>query len=94
MLKDGGVPLFQGSGAKTVYARCTTRFNKVVNKELVNDLRSLGFSKGDLASHSCRKQVASWVASECTVSPPIVSLCLRAGWVHWIYPNWNDAKRM
>ena len=35
----------------------------------------------DLGTHSCRKGVATMVAAGCTVSPPIVSICVRPGWV-------------
>ena len=80
ILKGGGVPLFQGTNSKTVYARYMARFNNVVTKELVRDLRALGYEPGDLASHSTRKGVGTWVCSGCTVSPPIVAVCLRAGW--------------
>ncbi|EJK63971.1 hypothetical protein THAOC_15345, partial [Thalassiosira oceanica] len=80
ILKGGGVALFEGTTAKSVYARYMARFNNVVNKELVRDLRTLGYEPGDLASHSARKGVATWVCSGCTVSPPIVAVCLRAGW--------------
>ena len=31
--------------------------------------------------HSCRKVVETMVASGCAVSPPIVSICIRSGWV-------------
>ena len=36
---------------------------------------------GDVGTHSCRKGVATVVAAGCTVSPPIVSICVQAGWV-------------
>ena len=34
-----------------------------------------------LGTHSCRKGVATMVAAGCTVSPPIVSVCVSTGWV-------------
>jgi len=40
----------------------------------------LGVEAGDLGSHSARKGAATFVACGTTVSPPIVSICLRAGW--------------
>ena len=43
--------------------------------------KKYGFEKGDLGSHSCCKGVATMVAARSTVSPPIVSLCIRAGWI-------------
>ena len=47
-----------------------------------SDLKDMivGFEPGDLGTHSARKGVGTMVAAGCTVSPPIVSLCLRAGW--------------
>ena len=48
------------------------------NKE---ELQLLGVEEWDLYTHSCRKGVATIVAAGCTVSPPIVSICIRAGWV-------------
>ena len=77
VLKGGTI--FQGKTAKTVYSRYSTRFKKIV-KELKNELIKLGYAEGDLGSHSVRKGVGTMVASGCTVSPPIVSLCLRVGW--------------
>ena len=38
-----------------------------------------GFEDGDLGSHSCHKGVVIMVAAGSTVSPSIVSLCIRAG---------------
>ena len=40
----------------------------------------MGVEPGDLGTHSCRKGVGTMVAAGCTVSPPIVSICVRAGW--------------
>ena len=40
----------------------------------------LGFGAGDIGSHSCRKEVATLVDAGCTVPPPIVTLCILAGW--------------
>ena len=41
----------------------------------------MGVKICDLGTHSCCKGVATMVAAGCTVSPPIVSICVRAGWV-------------
>ena len=41
----------------------------------------MGVKPGDLGTHSVQKGVATMVAAGCTVSPPIVSLCLRVGWI-------------
>ena len=35
----------------------------------------------DLGTNSCRKGVVTMVAAGCTLSPPIVSICMSAGWV-------------
>ena len=40
----------------------------------------MGFEIGDLGTHSSRKGVATMIAAGCTVSPPIISICIRAGW--------------
>ena len=44
-------------------------------------LAALGYKKGDLGTHSCRKGVATMVSSGCTVAPPMVSVCIRTGLV-------------
>ena len=41
---------------------------------------ALGISPGDLGSHSARKGSSSHASSGTTVSPPMVSICLRAMW--------------
>jgi len=45
------------------------------------ELFDLGFLPGDLGTHSCRKGVATLIASGCTVCPPLLSLCICAGWI-------------
>eukprot|EP00804_Cyclotella_cryptica_P006115 CCRYP_010730-RA/>CCRYP_010730-RA protein AED:0.34 eAED:0.34 QI:0/0/0/1/1/1/2/0/216 len=60
------------------YSRFSTRLAKTVGKMEAEDLQ--GYEANDFGSHSARKGVATWVAGGCTVSPPIVALCLRAGW--------------
>ena len=69
--------LFQGTSQ---YNRYSKLFLGVIsdNKE---ELQMLGIEEGGLGTHSCRKGVATMVAAGCTVSPPIVSICIRAGWV-------------
>ena len=44
-------------------------------------LKILGVEEGDLGTHSCRKGVVTMVAAGYTVSRPIISICIRAGWV-------------
>ena len=69
--------LFQGTSQ---YNRYSKLFLAVIsdNKE---ELQLLGVEEGDLGTHSCRNGVATMVAAGCTVSPPIVSICIREGWV-------------
>ena len=56
------------------------QFNNL-KQDMKEELDKLGFSPGDLGTHSNHKGVGTMVAAGCTVSPPIVSLCIRAGWV-------------
>ena len=42
--------------------------------------RKLGVGVGDLGSHSARKGSCSFASAGSTVSPPMVSICLRALW--------------
>ena len=44
-------------------------------------LNTLGVEEGNIGIHSSRKVVATMVAAGCTVTPPIVSICIRSGWV-------------
>lgn len=74
---QGDVPLFEGTSQ---YNRYSTRYAQLVCM-LEIPLKKLGYEPGDLGTHSSRKGVATMVAAGCTVSPPIVSLCIRAGWV-------------
>ncbi|GFH55956.1 hypothetical protein CTEN210_12433 [Chaetoceros tenuissimus] len=73
---EEGHSLFEGSGQ---YRRYNDRFLHVL-AELEAQLSNIGFEKGDLGTHSCRKGVGTMIAAGCTVSPPIVALCVRAGW--------------
>ena len=68
--------LFEG---KTQYTRYATQFTKLVNN-LDKQLKRHGFEVGDLGSHFCCKWVAKMVAALCTFTPPIVALCIWAGW--------------
>ena len=70
----GDSPLFEG---KNQYSRYSTRFSKVL-VEMEGNLD--GYEPSDFGTHSCRKGVATRVAVGCTVAPPMVSLCIRAGW--------------
>lgn len=75
----GEVSLFPGKDT-SIYQRYAERFGKVVSG-CSTDLLKNGYVPGDLGTHSARKGVGTMVAAGCTVSPPIVSLCIRAGWV-------------
>lgn len=72
----GDVPLFEGTNQ---YARYSSRM-LILYKESAEDLKAMGIDYKDLGSHSARKGVGTMVAAGCTVGPPIVPLCLRAGW--------------
>ena len=54
-------------------------FHKIINENL-EELHSLGFEKGTLVDQSVRKGDIKIVASNCTVSPRMASICLRACW--------------
>ena len=61
------------------YERFMKVFHKVVN-ENEQKYRALGINPGDLGSHSARKGSCSFASAGSTVSPPMVSICLRAMW--------------
>ena len=68
--------LFQGTAQYTRYAKLFLSLLRANTEHL----KSMGVEPGDLGTHSCRKGVGTMVAAGCTVSPPIVSICVRAGW--------------
>ena len=49
-------------------------------KDNLKYLKTLGVEEGNLGAHSCIKGVANLVDACCTVSPPIVLICIIAGW--------------
>ena len=65
---------------KNQYDRFIKIFHRVIhdNKETFH---ILGVEENSLGSHSCRKGAITLCFSECTVSPPIESICL---WDCWI----------
>ena len=69
--------LFMGSSQ---YDRYSNFFAKLLLKH-EDAVIGMGVNICDLGTHYCRKGVATMVAAGCTVSPPIVSICVRAGWV-------------
>jgi len=72
----GNQALFEGASQYNRYSKIFLQF---VNDNM-EELKLLGVKEGDLGTHSVRKGVATMVAAGCTVSPPIVSLCVRVGW--------------
>ena len=54
-------------------------FHRVI-KENIDEFKLLGVDEHTLGSHSCRKGAITIVSTGCTVSPPMASICLRAGW--------------
>ena len=69
--------LFQGSSK---YDRYSKKFAKSLLKH-EDAVTGMGVKVFDFGTHSCSKGVATMVAAGCTVSPPIVSICVRAWWV-------------
>jgi len=72
----GDMPLFDGTSQ---YTRYHYLFSNLLHS-LESELFDLGFLPGDLGAHSCRKGVATLIASGSTVCPPITSICIHAGW--------------
>jgi hypothetical protein len=68
--------LFPG---RSQYDRFCKEFRCLLD-EFKGDLSVHGFEPTELGTHSTRKGVATAVCSGCTMSPPIVSVCIRAGW--------------
>mmetsp|Transcript_5168 Transcript_5168/g.8737 ORF Transcript_5168/g.8737 Transcript_5168/m.8737 type:complete len:863 (-) Transcript_5168:24-2612(-) len=73
---QAGMPLFPGTNQ---YTRYSARMHNLF-EELKDDLYDIGINWEELGTHSVRKGVGSMVANASTVGPPIVALCLRAGW--------------
>ena len=69
--------LYQG---KFQYNRYPRMFLLLI-KDNLEHLKTLGIQAGDIGMYSCRKGVANMVAAGFTMSPPIVLVCIRAGWV-------------
>ena len=61
------------------YERFLKIFHKVI-KKYASEFQALGVEMGSLGAHSIRKGAITLVASGCTVSPPMASICLRACW--------------
>ena len=72
----GDVPLFEGINQYAGYSASMLKFYK----EHQDDLKRTGIDCKSLGGHSVWKGVGTMAALGCTVGPPIVPLCLRAGW--------------
>jgi hypothetical protein len=73
---DHGGRLFPGAYQYERFMDCIHRIIAKYPEEFF----ALGISAGDLGSHSARKGAASHACAGSTVSPPMVSVCLRAMW--------------
>jgi len=61
------------------YHRFMDCLHRVIEKNR-DEFLELGIRPGDLGSHSACKGVCSFASAGSTVSPPMVSICLRAMW--------------
>jgi len=68
--------LFPGGSQYSRFMKC---FRRVII-HLKDEIKKLGCDIKNLGSHSARKGAATLAACGCTVSPPMASICLRAGW--------------
>lgn len=68
--------LFPGGNQYDRFMDC---LHRIIDKHR-DAFYSLGITAGDLGSHSARKGACSYASAGSTVSPPIVSICLRAMW--------------
>ena len=74
--RGGGGRLFPGSNQ---YERFMDCLHRIIEKHK-EEFAALGIEPGDLGSHSARKGSSSHASAGTTVSPPMVSICLRAMW--------------
>ena len=68
--------LFPGGDQYGRFMDCLYR----VTEKNAEEFLLLGIKPGDLGSHSARKGASSFASAGSTVSPPMVSICLRAMW--------------
>ena len=61
------------------YDRFIKTFHRVI-EDNIDDFKYLGVQEHTLGSHSCRKGGITLLSTGCTASPPMTSICLRAGW--------------
>jgi len=76
-LLSSNAGLFPG---KSQYERFSTIFHDLT-VDFADELKVYGVEVGDLGTHSTRKGVGTAICAGCTMSPPIVSVCIRCGWV-------------
>ena len=72
----GSSRLFPGGDQYGRFMACLHRVIEINMEEFL----VLGIKPGDLGSHSARKGASSFASAGSTVSPPMVSICLRAMW--------------
>lgn len=75
-LLQGDVKLFPG---RSQYNRFMKLFQKLIYVNAIR-LTELGNNPDNLGSHSARKGSSTLCTTGCTVCPPYISICLRAGW--------------
>ena len=68
--------LFPGGQQYDWFMECLRRIIEKYPQEFI----ALGICPGNLGSHSARKGACSHASAGMTVSPPMVSICLRAMW--------------
>ena len=68
--------MFEGNNS---YSRYAKEYRDALH-EIADKLYEVGTDPSEIGTHSARKGVGTLVAAGCTVSPPIVSICLRMGW--------------
>ena len=75
-MEEHGGRLFPGAYQYERFMDCIHRIIAKYPREFF----AVGISAGDLGSHSARKGAASHACAGSTVSPPMVSVCLRTMW--------------
>ena len=68
--------LFPGGDQYGHFMDC---LHRVIRNNL-EEFLMLGIKPGDLGSHSAQKGASSYASAGSTMSPPMVSICLRAMW--------------
>jgi len=76
---EGGNPSGRRFPGGDQYHRFMDCLRRIIENNL-DEFLQLGIRPGDLGSHSVRKGACSFASAGSTVSPPMVSICLRAMW--------------